>query len=120
MALELSKLVVIVCSRTLDIDSDTCNVECGISFNKFQSCEIKNFRIRGLKYNKQWFINWGSDEYYLITVFKNSDKFWPKKRIAMEKQNEEILALLESAQVLLEQGRDSIKKGKLPMQIEIR
>lgn len=40
--------------------------------------------------------------------------------MAMEKQNDEILALLESAQVLLEQGRDSIKKGKLPMQIEIR
>jgi len=38
----------------------------------------------------------------------------------MEKQNDEILALLESAQVLLEQGRDNMKKGKLPMQIEIR
>ena len=87
----------------------------GSHLTNFNLVKSRILEYEDYRYNKQWFINWGSDEYYLI-----SDKFWPKKRIAMEKQNEEILALLESAQVLLEQGRDSIKKGKLPMQIEIR
>ena len=68
-------------SRTLDFDSETASAECGASLNKFWSNEIKNFRIRGYRHKKQWFINqwwiWFNNSFLKYALIVTN--FGPKK-----------------------------------------